>query len=447
MDKYQSPFSTRYEDETLSRIWSHRDTRLWWRRAWLTLLEYQKDLIFPNLSEKARGTLTELFEHGTDKRSLFLTSYSELEKTIVKGYEEITKHDLVAELIWVRELFGEEIGPYVHMGTTSSNIQDFALAQQSRLSQLRIGELIDQMMYALIITAIKHKKTVIMGKTHLQNAEPTTLGFRLSFFVQQIDLFAKKAKTGGAVPFEHFWEGAVGTDANNQMLSEVFGWEREKTKDIRFQTLPRNRFVDWAYEYSNLACILHKLALDMRLMHQSPAFNTEFDPYQVGSSAMPGKRNPIKWEKVCGLTRRVPLMAQELWQISANSGLERTLDDSAPLRSLLPELHLLMAEIIKTTTQAIKEIDPDIEELWYEVFTNWKSWIPSRVQTLQAKLGIKMTRKEMEKAIKSSNTLQDFLLHTLREDFVSALPTEENWLFLGEAERKMDWMYQEVSDV
>jgi len=202
--------------------------------------------------------------------------------------------------------------------------------------------------------------TPCMAYTHLQPAEPTTLGYRFAHYAQDLLSDAENlARLLGNLRGKGF-KGAVGTSASYAVLLEGTGWTPARLEaraleilglpafPVTSQTYPRKQ--DWQVGnvLAGIAGSLYKFAFDVRLL-QAPPFGEWSEPFgakQVGSSAMPFKRNPVKAENLDSLARWVAAQVSVLWDNAAHSLLERTLDDSANRRTVLPELCLALDEIL-----------------------------------------------------------------------------------------------------
>jgi len=206
----------------------------------------------------------------------------------------------------------------------------------------------------------------VMGCTHLQPAEPTTLGYRLANYAQDLmDDYDSLLEVRNTVKGKGF-KGAVGTAAANVMLFGQEGQARfeeiiSKSLDLPFfyissQTYSRRQDFTVLSALAALAAGAHKFAFDLRLL-QSEMIGELSEPFssaQVGSSAMPFKRNPIESEKIDSLSRLVSSALQTAWANHASSLLERTLDDSANRRVILPQTFLAVDEILLTFTRIIE---------------------------------------------------------------------------------------------
>jgi adenylosuccinate lyase len=346
---YLSPFTWRYGSEPMRRIWSEHNKRLLWRTIWLRLAEAQSDFDLVTA-----GQLQELdanHAHVDVSRSL------EIEKEI--------HHDLMAELKAFAEQCPSAAG-ILHLGATSMDIEDNADALRLRQAMDLLLERLRAVLIELADKVELWAEIPIMAFTHLQPAEPTALGYRFAMYAQDLladweDLTRVRADIRGKG-----FKGAVGTaasyiellgaaqyDAFEKRMSELLGISFYQ---VAAQTYPRKQDFVILSCLSSLAASLHKLAFDLRLL-QSPVIGEIQEPFgkhQVGSSAMPFKRNPIQGEKIDSLARSLASMPQIAWHNAANSLLERTLDDSANRRTLLPEAFLTADEILMTIEKVLR---------------------------------------------------------------------------------------------
>lgn len=349
-ENYQSPFSWRYGSEEMRQIFSEINRRKTWRRIWTALAKAQ---------QKA-GLLTKDEYTAIEKNSqkIDLEKADEIEKEIY--------HDVMAEIRVFASQSGKA-GGKIHLGSTSTDIEDNALTLNILEALAILENKLKTLLKSFSIQIKKHKKTVCMGYTHLQPAEPTTLGYRLSVYAQDLlnDLkflryFRNNLRTKGM-------KGAVGTSASYTKLLEGSSIDAFKLSSsvmqslglsetlVNYQTYPRKNDLHLEYVLASIAQSLHKFAFDLRIM-QSPNFgewSEPRNPKRVGSSAMPFKKNPDKSEKICSLARYISTLPQLAWSNAANSLLERTLDDSANRRIFIPEGFLSTDEIISVAQELI----------------------------------------------------------------------------------------------
>ncbi len=347
-DVYQSPFSWRYGSPVMRQIWSEQHKRRLWRKIWLALAETQKEY-----GLVSREQVDDLRTHVED---IDLPRAMEIESEI--------HHDLMAEL----KAYAEQCalgGGILHLGATSMDIEDNA-------DVLRMGEALDLIITMLdkLLSAFARRieetaETPVMAYTHIQPAEPTTLGYRLASYAQDLLTDRKELLSARADLRGKGFKGAVGTAA---AYADLIGLEKfpefEASLSDRLglefypvttQTYPRKQDYLVVSALAGMGASLHKFAFDLRIM-QSPLVGEWAEPFgkmQVGSSAMPFKRNPINAEKIDSLARVLAGMPQTAWHNAAHSLLERTLDDSANRRSLLPEAFLICDELLAVSTRLI----------------------------------------------------------------------------------------------
>ncbi len=353
-DQYRSPYSWRYASEEMRRIWSEESKRRLWRSIWLALAEVQADygLVRADQLEDLRRNV----QRVDVQRAL------EIEAEI--------HHDLMAEL----KAYAEQCplgGGVLHLGATSADIEDNADALRIRQALQVIRRELSALLLTLAGQIEEHAALPVIGFTHLQPAEPTTLGYRLAVYAQDLlEDFRALAEMDANLRGKGF-KGAVGTGAS---YAELIGADRLDEFEARMsarlglpffpvtaQTYPRRQDYRLLCALAGLGASLHKFAFDLRLL-QSPLIGEWGEPFgdrQVGSSAMPFKRNPINSEKIDSLARALAVMPQVAWANTANSLLERTLDDSANRRSLLPEAFLIADELLITARRIARGLRVD----------------------------------------------------------------------------------------
>ncbi|MEN4012035.1 MAG: adenylosuccinate lyase [Bellilinea sp.] len=348
-ESYQSPFSWRYGSAEMRRIWSERNKRLTWRRIWLALAETQAEfgLVSAEQTADLRGSV----------ECIDLPRALQIEAEI--------HHDLMAEL----KTFAEQAplgGAVLHLGATSTDIEDNADALRIRAGLDVILARLDDLLAALAERIEQTAAQAVMGFTHLQPAEPTTLGYRLAFYGQDLLTVRANLRRLGAQLRGKGLRGAVGTSASyadllgsarladfEQRISRRLGLE---FYPVTSQVAPRLQEYHLVSELAGLAAVLSKFAIDLRFL-QSPPLGEWQEPFaakQVGSSAMPFKRNPILAEKIDSLARLLASLPSVAWGNCAFSLLERTLDDSANRRSLLPEAFLAAEEILLAAGRVLR---------------------------------------------------------------------------------------------
>jgi len=347
---YESPYSGRYGSPEMRTLWSEKIKRATWRRIWTSVAEAQ--VAAGLVSAEQIDDIRQNSGRVNIQRAL------EIEADI--------GHDLMAEL----KTFAEQCsigGGVLHWGLTSADVQDNAEIVRQRAG---LAILLGRLKKNLLLLA-DHIETLaempIMGYTHLQPAEPTTLGYRFAGYAQDLMMhfdrlvrlrsqLSGKGITGAVGTAAPFVEMLEGTSLSAEMLeSTTMQALGIPSFLISTQTYPRVQDYYLLTTLAATAASLHKMAFDLRLM-QSPGFKTTAEPFgehQVGSSAMPFKRNPIKAEKICSLARQIAEKPASAWQNCADALLERTLDDSANRRNMIPESFLAMDEILLTLKQIL----------------------------------------------------------------------------------------------
>jgi adenylosuccinate lyase len=215
-----------------------------------------------------------------------------------------------------------------------------------------------------------------MAFTHLQPAEPTTLGYRLAVYAQHLlidegnlryvfaNITAKglRGAVGTSASYEQLLNGTGGSADMEAAVLERFGLE---ARTISTQTYPRKLDYLLLSALAGVGASLSKFAADIRIL-SSPEFGEVFEPFgrsQVGSSAMPFKRNPILCERIDSLARLLPAYADVAWQNAATNYLERTLDDSANRRTILPEALLCADEIVQLAKRVVSGMRVDANRI------------------------------------------------------------------------------------
>ncbi len=340
---YQSPFSWRYGSPAMRQTWSEQRKRLLWRKIWVALAEVQAEygLVRPEQAADLRAHAEEID----------LPRALEIEAEI--------HHDLMAEV----RVFAEQAqmgGGIIHFGATSMDVEDNADALRLRESlDLTLAGL-RELLRALNRHLVEQADTPLIAFTHIQPAEPSTLGYRLAQYAQDLLEDYQTLKAIRQNIRGKGFKGAVGTSASYAELlgaENVAAFEQKLSEKLNLpfypvatQTYPRKQDYNVLSALAGLAQSLYKMAFDLRLL-QSPPIGELSEPFgskQVGSSAMPFKRNPIRAEKIDSLGRYLAQLPRIAWDNAAHSLLERTLDDSANRRTILPESFLAADEMLQT---------------------------------------------------------------------------------------------------
>jgi adenylosuccinate lyase len=355
---YLSPFTWRYGSSEMRQLWSEAHKRRLWRRIWVALAEAQHAVGLVTAEQVA-----DLRAHQDDVN---LARAHEIEQEI--------RHDLMAEV----RAYAEQCpigGGILHLGATSMDVEDNADA-------LRIREALDLILGRLrkLILAFTQQietwaEVPTMAFTHLQPAEPTTIGYRLAQYAQDLWMDWQELNRVRAEIRGKGLKGAVGTSASYAQLLAGTGMTPEGLErqvmarlglepvPVATQTYPRKQEYRVLTALAGLGQSLYKFAFDLRVL-QSPPLGEWAEPFgahQVGSSAMPFKRNPIHAENIDSLARLLAALPRVAWDNAAHSLLERTLDDSANRRTILPEAFLIADELLLRASRLITGLQVDRE--------------------------------------------------------------------------------------
>jgi len=342
-DTFLSPFTWRYGSREMRAIWSEVHKRRFWRRVWVALAAAQRRAGLVTAEQ-----LADLRAHEGD---VDLARTAEIEAEV--------RHDKMAEL----RTFAEQCpvgGPVLHLGATSADIEDNADALRIRQALDLLLERLHVLLSDLADLIEARADQVCMGFTHIQPAEPTTVGYRLATYGQDlledyVDLRRVRASIRGKGI-----KGAVGTSAAYAHLLAGSGMSPAELEayvmaelgldpfPVATQVYPRKQDYRVVTALAGLAASLYRFGFDLRLL-QSPPIGEWSEPFgarQVGSSAMPFKRNPVDAENIDSLGRYVAALARVAWDNAAHCLLERTLDDSANRRLILPAVFLASDELL-----------------------------------------------------------------------------------------------------
>jgi adenylosuccinate lyase len=342
---YQSPFAWRYGSDAMRRLWSEERKRRLWRRVWVALADAQAEL---GLVTKAQADDLRAHQDQVD---------------IARAHtiESEIHHDLMAEV----RTFAEQCvlgGGIIHLGATSADIEDNADVLRVRAALDLVVAQTRGVLEALAAQIERYADLPTMAFTHIQPAEPTTVGYRLAQYAQDVLTDLEELRRVRQNLRGKGFKGAVGTGASYRELQMPVEFEdlvMDRLELAAFpaatQVYPRKQ--DWLVlnALAGLAQSLYKFAFDLRLLQTPPIgeWSEPFREQQVGSSAMPFKRNPINAEKIDSLARYLAALPRVAWDNAAHTLLERTLDDSANRRLILPDAFLAADELLSTTLRIV----------------------------------------------------------------------------------------------
>ncbi len=342
-----SPLSTRYASPAMQALWGERRRIGLWRRLWLALMEAEKELGL----DIPTAALIELRAHLDD---------ADLDKAA--EYERRLRHDVMAHIHHLGDQ-APAARPFIHLGATSAYVTDNAdLLVMREAMQLLLGR-ISAVLGALGRQARRYRALPCLAYTHFQAAQLTTLGKRITLWMQEFALDAEellhriatmrfrgvKGTTGTQASFLDLFDGdhAKITELDNR-VARAMGFDQ--VFPVTGQTYTRKLDAQILAVLSGIAQSGAKFGTDLRLLQHEGEVLEPFEGEQVGSSAMPYKRNPMRAERMTGLARFVIELEGNAWHTAAEQWLERTLDDSANRRLVIPEAFLATDAILVLTT-------------------------------------------------------------------------------------------------
>lgn len=334
---WENPLATRYASAEMTRLWSDNHRYKLWRQTWLVLAEAEAELGLPITPVQ----LAELRAH-----------LEPIDFVKAAEYEKKMRHDVFAHL----HTFGDacpQARPILHLGATSAFVTDNTDLMLMRDSLDLIAGRLATVIERLSTKAMETRDIVCLGLTHLQPAQPTTIGKRICLWIHDLLLDLEEITRRRTLLRARGVKGTTGTQAS---FLELFAGDHAKVRaldemvshrlgfcaayDVTGQTYTRKVDSQVVAALAGISESTHKAGNDLRLSAASGELEEPFEQDQVGSSAMPYKRNPMRAERMCGLGRFVMGLSVTAGQTAAVQWFERTLDDSAPRRLVLPQAFL-----------------------------------------------------------------------------------------------------------
>ncbi len=333
-NRYESPLISRYASSYMTSLFSP-DTRFrTWRKLWVSLARAEKELGLPITD----GQISEMEAHIDD-----------IDYACAEAREKEVRHDVMAHIYAFGKAAPSAAG-ILHLGATSCYVTDNAdlILYRKALVYLR-GELL-KVIANLADFAEAHKALPTLGYTHYQPAQLVTVGKRatlwmqdfmsdlteLDFVLDNLFFLGCRGTTGTEASFLELFEGdRMKIDEMNRRIAADFGFDR--CYDVCGQTYPRKTDSRILNCLSSLAQSCCRMANDIRLLQHDRQLEEPFEENQIGSSAMAYKRNPMRCERICSLSRYLMADAANAPMTASLQWLERTLDDSANRRLSMPE--------------------------------------------------------------------------------------------------------------
>lgn len=356
-DAYTSPLVARYAGRDMVALWGARARALAWRDAWIALAQAEHELGAP-----VTAAQVDALRRTRDRVDL----------ARVAAIEAETRHDVMAHV----RAWGEvcpEAAPILHLGATSAFVTDNADAVLIRRGLGLVRARLVELVRALADFARREADRPCLGYTHFQPAQPTTVGKRAALWLQDVvadleDVEERwrtfpcrgvKGTTGTQASFLELLGTEDAVEALDRRVAELLGFARSVR--LAGQTAPRKLEARLADALAGVGVTLHKLGTDARLLAHTGELREAFGKQQVGSSAMPYKRNPMKAERLCALARLALRGRDALVDTAAVQWLERSLDDSAARRVAIPELFLAVDGALRTALDLVRGLEVDAE--------------------------------------------------------------------------------------
>ncbi len=366
--QYESPLTARYASKEMSHLFSPHFKHSTWRKLWVALAEGEKELGL----EISQEQINELSAHTES-----------IDFDLAGQYESQLHHDVMAHI----HAYGDQCPtarPIIHLGATSCFVTDNTDAIQIRQALSLIIARLQTVIRNLRDFSLKYKDQACLGFTHFQPAQLTTVGKRATLWVQ--DLFMDLDELIYRRDHLRFL-GVKGTTGTQASFLSLFNGDHSKVEQLDIivakkmgfsrifpvtgQTYTRKQDTQVLHTLADLAASCHKFATDLRLLAGLKELEEPFESKQIGSSAMPYKRNPMLSERICSLSRFLISLSQNGTYTHATQWLERSLDDSANRRLTLSEsfltadaLLILMERVTKglVVNQAVikKHIDNEL---------------------------------------------------------------------------------------
>ena len=352
-DTYENPLVTRYASKELTWIWSQRYKFTTWRKLWLALARAEKELGLPITDEQIEEMEANL--HAIDFK-------------LAEEKEREFRHDVMGH-IYAYGAVCPQAKPILHLGATSCYVTDNSELILIKESMEIIRRRMIRLLSVLRDTALQYKSLPTLGFTHYQPAQLTTVGKRVCLWLYDFLLdFQELENQMKKLPFRGV-KGTTGTQASFLELfdgdhSKVIALDKRVGSLMGFgQTIPLcgqtyTRKVDYQIVsmLSGIAQSAYKMAGDIRHLMNLKEVDEPFEKDQVGSSAMAYKRNPMRSERICALARFAMSLTENTANTHASQWFERSLDDSANRRIVLPESFLTVDAILRLSINVIDGI-------------------------------------------------------------------------------------------
>ncbi|MEC9002156.1 MAG: adenylosuccinate lyase [Planctomycetota bacterium] len=342
-DRYQNPLIARYASDEMAQLWSSQRKFSTWRRMWIALAESQQALGL-DISDAQLDELR--------------SQVDQIDFEAAGQYERKLRHDVMAHVHAYADVC-PQARPIIHLGATSCFVTDntdlILLREALELIRSRLVSVIGR----LAEFAAKQRSQACLGFTHMQPAQPTTIGKRACLWIYDLVLDLQEMQHRIELLKARSCKGTTGTQASflklfsgdHDKVNQLEGLVAEKmgfsaTYAVTGQTYSRKIDAQVLDALSGISQSAHKAATDIRILASRKELEEPFEKHQIGSSAMAYKRNPMRSERICSLARFVMSLQSSGSQTVATQWMERTLDDSANRRLVLPQSFLAVDAVL-----------------------------------------------------------------------------------------------------
>lgn len=460
-----NPLVTRYASKEMASLWSPQRKHSTWRRLWLILAEAQHELHLMSADSTSPRIKPEQLE-------AMRQHLDDIDFAKARAYEKRFRHDVMAHI----HTFGD-VAPIardiIHLGATSCYVTDNTdlLLMREGLTILR--RTLVNVLHQLGLFAEKHKGLATLGYTHFQPAQLTTVGKRACLWCQ--DFLMDLGEIEHRLTTLAF-RGVKGTTGTQASFLPLFGGDHEKVKQldrlvarkmgfeqvipVTGQTYSRKIDSQVLDALSGLGQSAHKMGMDLRLLAHEQEVEEPQEEEQVGSSAMAYKRNPMRAERLCGLSRYLMTLPISAAQTAATQWLERTLDDSVNRRLTLPHAFLTADAVLTLALNLASNlrVNPDVIERNVRRVLPYMMTEPIIMKAValgrdrqQAHEVIRVQSHEVTAALKTGAGTNDLLERLSRESLFTGIdiPALEREAYLtGRAEQQVEeYLASEIATI
>jgi adenylosuccinate lyase len=402
--QYSSPLGSRYSSPEMSYIWSDHNKYTGWRKLWCSLAKNQKSL-------GVQISDSQIVEMESN--------ISNIDMDRVAEYESQTNHDVVSHMHHYIDV-APSCENIIHTGATSQYLVDNQDIISIRDACVLIMSKTAKVISLLGDFAWDHKSTPTVGLTHLQAAQPVTVGKRAIMWAQ--DFVTSLDYLAFSVDRHLKFRGIRGTTGTYDSLFKLFDGDAQKVEELNNYIARDMGFGGKLYPITGQTCTrltdaaimsvvcmvassASKMCNDIRLLSGRGEIHEGFKDGQVGSSAMPYKRNPITSEKVCSISRYILSMLDNFYHTASNQWCERSLDDSANRRLSIPEMFLCIDEVLESCIKVVSDLHVNEDVIKKNVEDNKLKYVSEYIMIEATKNGI--PRSEIHEKLSNAYTDSD----------------------------------------